>query len=196
MPRLNLLIKFCSLTILSALIMPVYAYETSVSPVKSDVVAQTSEEDAKVTDTVKKLIHGSKTLSNLNIQVATDKGVVSLTGQVDSEAQASSLIEAAESVIGVKNVDTSNLTVKDSSQPLADAYITAKVKGLFIREKLFTQKDILAMNMSVETKDGVVYLTGVVDNNEQIKNAIAVIQKNLPEVKKVEYSVKKITPAH
>jgi len=158
------------------------------------VKAQTPEDDAAITNTVKKLINQSKTLSKLNVNVSTTKGVVMLNGTVDSETQASSLVEHAESVIGVSDVDTSKLTVKDSQHPLTDTYITAKIKGLFIREKLFGEKDIAAINTSVETKDGVVYLSGMVDNKQQINNAIEIIKKYIPEVKSVEYSVKKVTP--
>ncbi|MBV8802896.1 MAG: BON domain-containing protein, partial [Gammaproteobacteria bacterium] len=79
--------------------------------------------------------------------------------------------------------------------PLTDTYITAKVKGLFIREKLFGKKDIAAINISVETKNGIVYLSGRVDNNDQIKNAIAIIKKSVPDVQGVEYSVSKVIPA-
>jgi hyperosmotically inducible protein len=160
------------------------------------ITAKTPEEDAAVTKTVKKLITDSVTLSQLKVDVSTNKGVLKLSGNIDSDTQASSLIELAESVIGVSDVDTSELTVKDSSQPLADTVITAKIKGLFVREKLFGEKDIAAINTSVETKDGVVYLSGVIDNQEQIDNAIEVIKKFIPEVKKIEYKVKTATPVN
>lgn len=160
---------------------------------KANVQAQTPEDDAAITKTLKKMISESKTLSNLGVEVSTTKGVVMLTGTVDSDTQASSLVERAESIVGVSDVDTSKLIVKDSQHPLTDTYITAKIKGLFIREKLFGEKDIAAINTSVETKDGVVYLSGIVDNQQQINNAIEIIKKYIPEVKKVEYSVKKAT---
>ena len=104
------------------------------------------------------------------------------------------LIEYGESIIGVKHVDTSNLKIKDGSQPFADAITTAKIKGLLIREDLFGEKDIASVTTSVETKDGVVYLSGQIDNKDQINNAIEIIKKNIPEVKKVEYNVKVFTP--
>lgn len=192
----NFFVKLCFLSILSTAVMTTYAYDTTIEYIKNNVIAQTPEDDAKITTTIKDLIRKSKTLSKLNVQVSTNQGVVTLTGEVHSASQASSLIETAESVVGVSDVDTSKLTVKGGSQPLTDTYITAKVKGLFIREKLFGAKDIAAMNISVETKDGIVYLTGIIDNKQQIENAIDIIRKNIPEVKKVEYNVKEITPTH
>lgn len=157
------------------------------------IKATTPKDDANITHALKKLIQESKTLSKLNVHVSTTKGIVMLEGTVDSDTQVTSLIEHAESIIGVSDVDTSKLTTKDGKQPLADTIITAKIKGLLIREKLFGEKDIAAINTSVETKDGVVYLSGVVDNQKQIDNAIEMIKKYVPEVKKVEYSVKKVT---
>src|SRR5688572_18441396 len=82
------------------------------------IKAMTPEDDAAITHTLKKLIHESKTLSKLKVHVSTTKGVVMLEGNVDSDTQASSLIEHAESIIGVSDVDTSKLTVKDGQQPL------------------------------------------------------------------------------
>ncbi len=154
-------------------------------------VAQTPAEDALVTEAVKKQIAHSKMLSGFNIDVSTKDGVVSYTGTVESDTQASLLIQLAESVIGVANVDTSKLVIKSGQSPVGDALITAKIKGILIREKLFGEKNISAVNTSVETKDGVVYLSGVVSNKQQIDNAINVIRLNVPEVKKVVYSVNK-----
>ena len=128
--------------------------------------------------------------------MTTTKGLVTIEGEVESNTQVSSLVEHAESIVGVVDVDTSKLTVKGSQDPLTDTITTAKVKGLLIREKLFGEKDVAAINTSVETKDGVVYLSGVMDNKEQINNAIDIIKRNIPEVKKVEYSVSEIKPVN
>lgn len=192
--------KWFKLSFLTGLLLVTYpsfsnTYSTSVTPIKdTNIVAKTPEEDAKVTSSVKELIKRSKNLSKYDIKVTTNKGVVSLEGVVDSDSQASTLVEFAQSIIGVSDVDTSKLTVKDGTQPLADTFITAKIKGLMIREDLLGEKDIASMGTSIETKDGVVYITGLVDNKNQIDNAIEIIKKNVPEVKKVEYHVRKIVP--
>src|SRR5205814_1784718 len=102
-----------------------------------------------------------------------------LTGTVNSPAEASKAIELAQETADVKNVDYSKLNIKEmattaSAQPFADTAITAKVKGSFIKEKLFGDKDIVAMGISVETKNGVVHLTGKVENQQQATNAVKV----------------------
>lgn len=155
----------------------------------------TPQEDKIINDKIKSLVAQSKALSTVNVDVRTDQGVVTLNGTVNSDSEASEFIELAQSVVGVKDVDTANLNIKGSQHPLADSIITAKVKGLFIREKIFGDKDIAAVNLSVETTDGVVYLTGYVDNDVQMQNAIKIAQ-SVNGVKKVIYRVKKMVPAN
>jgi hyperosmotically inducible protein len=165
---------------------------TAAKPDTSDV-AITPAQDKTINQTIQSLISNNKTLSNLDVTVGTNQGVVTLSGNVDSDSQASSLIELAQSVVGVKDVDASNLSIKASEQPFKDMWTTAKIKGLFIQEKVFGDKDIAAMNISVETQNGVVYLTGVINNKQQLKNAIKIIE-GVKDVKKVEYNVKKVVP--
>jgi hyperosmotically inducible protein len=66
--------------------------------------------------------------------------------------------------------------------------ITAKVKGVLIREKLLG-KDIVAVNLHIETNDGVVYLSGNVDN-QQVANNVIKLVKTVNGVKKVESRMK------
>lgn len=172
--------------------------DTSTSEATTQKPASSSatpspQEDSIITNSIQSQIKDNATLSNLNITVSTKRGVVKLSGNIDSDSQASSLVELAESTIGVKDVDTANLKVKSSQQPWKDTLITAKVKGTFIREEVFGTKDIASINLSVETKNGVVYLTGAIDNKEQIANAIKLI-RGIKGVKKVIYNVQKVTP--
>jgi len=178
-----------------------YAQNATIDTTTSEVTSSrpdvgkvpTPAEDGVITNSIKSQIAKSDTLSKFNIDVQTNKGVVTLTGTVDAESQASSLVELSEATIGVQDVVTDNLNVKDSQQPLTDMFITAKIKGLFLREKVFGDKDIAALNISVETQNGVVYLTGAIDNQDQLKNAMALI-RSVKGVKSVEYNVKKVTP--
>lgn len=54
----------------------------------------------------------------------------------------------------------------DSSQPVADTWITAKVKS-----SLPAAEDVSGLDIEVDTRDGVVYLSGTVDNAAQIAKA-------------------------
>lgn len=163
---------------------------TAYGTTTQSITASTPQEDAKITQTLKTLINNSSTLSPLPVTFTTHKGIVTYTGQVDSDSQASLLVETAASIVGVADVNTDHLKVKDSTQPFTDTMITAKIKGLLIREDLFGDKDIASMSTSVETKNGVVYITGTVDNKTQIDNAVSIIKKSVSGVHKVEYNVK------
>jgi len=88
----------------------------------------------------------------------------------------------------IKDVDSSNSTVKESEHPFDDSLITAKVKGKFIQQKLFGSRDIAAITIEVETNNGVVALTGTADNQNQVNNAIN-IAKTVGGVKSVENMV-------
>lgn len=168
--------------------------ETDGKHVDADRKARTPAEDAVITKTVKKLVTKSKMLSPLDVTVVTNKGVVEFSGLVDSDSEVTALVELAESVVGVEDVDSSKLNVKSGTQPVKDALTTAKIKGLLIREDLFGNKDVDVMGTSVETKEGVVYIIGSVAHTEQLKNAVDIIKHHVPEVKKIEFSVTKVTP--
>lgn len=146
-------------------------------------------DDTALTAQIKNKMAADPSLKHAEITVTTNNGVVVLTGTVDTNAQANSAVEIAQATPGVHDVDTTHLAVKGSTQPMTDMFITAKVKGKFIQEKLFGDKDVAVMSISVETKDGIVFLTGTVDTQEQAENAVK-IAKSVSDVKKVESSIK------
>lgn len=144
--------------------------------------------DATITQNVQTKIAAEKALADQTISVNTDGGVVALTGNLKTSRQATVAIEAAESTAGVKDVDTSNLTVKNSKHPVTDSVITAKVKGSFLQEKLFGDTNVPVVAIHVDTKNGVVHLTGKADNQEQRSKAITLAQ-SVKGVKKVDSKI-------
>lgn len=143
--------------------------------------------DSSITAYIYAQIALDNNLSQLNINVTTDKGVVTLEGTVNADSEAGSAIQIASSAAGVTAVDASHLKVKKSSQPFTDMVITAKVKGTFIREKLFDDKD-LSNKISVETKNGVVYLSGTAASSTQVQNARKLVQA-ISGVSRVESTI-------
>ena len=123
-----------------------------------------------------------------DVTISTINGVVYLQGTVDTDNQASNLVALASSTSGVKMVDTSKLKIRQSKSPVDDMVITGKVKGLFIKNKLFNEKDIDVMSIHVETTNGVVYLSGTANNSEQAKNAVK-LARSVDNVVKVESSI-------
>lgn len=141
--------------------------------------------DSDITDTVKDRLEANATTEDSDVDVSTKDGVVTLSGKLETQAEASTAIEIADSVPGVKDVESDNLLTKDSTHPVKDAYTTAKVKGSFLREKLFGDKPVSAFTIHVETKNGVVHLTGTAESKEQIATAIKIAKgiKGVSDVK-------------
>lgn len=160
--------------IASSLSLCAIAYAGTLTPADADIVAAINAQLA-----------ADKTLSNLKVQVTSHDGIVTLSGKVDTNAETSKLIEISESVQGVKDVEAISLLSKENKGSVKDLEITAKVKGTFIREKLFGDKDPSTMGVKVMTKKGIVYLTGTVDNQTEADNA-AKLAKSIPGVKRVD----------
>ena len=144
--------------------------------------------DAKVPDSVisakvKSNLVSDPSLNTYEINVTTHNGVVTLAGVVNSESDAAALIQLAQSTEGVTDVDANNLSVKNSQHPLKDMVITAKIKGKFIREKLMGKQNVPA-SVGVETNNGIVYLSGKVESQAQVDNAIDIV-KSFRDVKEV-----------
>jgi hyperosmotically inducible protein len=151
----------------------------AVADNKSDSLKATVG-DSVVTAKIKSQFVANNTTKATSINVETNNGVVKLTGVVDSEEEADTAIQIAASTVGAREINTDNLYVKggpegqQSNQPFQDGYITAKVKGVLLRKSLTT--DLPAKEIIVETKDGVVYLTGEVRNDRQAKHAANLAQ--------------------
>jgi osmotically-inducible protein OsmY len=69
-------------------------------------------DDAAITTKVKANLLADPQASAFAIGVETDRGVVSLTGIVNSEAERQRAIQIAQDVGGVRRVDARNLFVK------------------------------------------------------------------------------------
>lgn len=147
--------------------------------------AEPDTTDAAILKTITQRMSTDSELSGLNIAVDVKNGVVSLGGTMDTESEGSKAVQIAQSTPGVTDVDTGNLKVKNSTQAIADTLITAKIKGVYLRDKIFTDENIAAMAIKVDTVHGVVTLTGTVDSKTQADNAVSLARsvKGVMEVK-------------
>jgi hyperosmotically inducible protein len=155
---------------------------SSISPlvVNADTTTtsavQNELSDTAITAKIKALYILSPLIKTLNISVVTTNDNVTLTGQVSTDLQYEEAVSLAQSIDGVRDVDADKLQVKESSAPLADTFITAKAKGTILKEKLFGSKSVEYWPVSIETKDGVVYLIGTVDTDDQRANIVTLIE--------------------
>ncbi len=151
--------------------------------------AQATVSDGDILKSIKSQISNNPVTSSAHVTVDSQAGNVILTGIVTTDHEADALVEMAQSTPGVIDVNTDNLKVKESKQPFADTVVTAKIKGLFLREKLFSDKDIASTTVKVETKNGVVYLTGSANSAQAVENAVQ-ISRSVKGVTKVVSHIK------
>jgi len=78
----------------------------------------------------------------------------------------------------------------DSDQPVSDTWITTKVKA-----DLLASSDVAGLDISVETTNGTVSLSGDVESQAQIDRAEA-IASGIEGVKRVDSAQLKVGPAN
>lgn len=78
--------------------------------IREDYKTDTSS-DSSINNEVKSTFSNHNDFRNTNIDVKTDKGEVSLSGEVSTEAQRDMAINKAKAVKGVKNVNAKDLKI-------------------------------------------------------------------------------------
>lgn len=174
----------------------------------SDTSLATKTSDTWITTKVKADFATTKGVDVTDVSVDTKAGVVTLSGTVDSKAEKAMAIKSARSVKGVKSVHARQLKVGKHSDAMnhdsmnhdamktdtndsmssdtslatktSDTWITTKVKADFA-----TTKGVDVTDVSVDTKAGVVMLTGKVGSEAEKQLAIK-SAKSVKGVKAVE----------
>jgi hyperosmotically inducible protein len=156
--------------------------------------------DGEIAESIKQNFKADEKLSGADIDVHVDNGVVTLTGKALGTAQANRAVAIAQAVPGVVRVDSKleidrTITNKDIEDTLEkkeeaikeqneknepkrslgtvidDATITAGIKLKFAKDDL-----VRAYKIDIDTKDGMVTLTGTVKNEQEAKRAIALAE--------------------
>ncbi len=116
----------------------------------------------------------------IGVGVEVFEGRVLLTGTLPNEemrATAVSLTWKAEGVTDVINeIQLRDLSLRDLAK---DSWITAQLKS-----KLTFDKNILAINFSIETVNAIVYLIGIAQNQQELDRVIA-HARNLSYVRRI-----------
>ena len=143
-------------------------------------------DDTVTTAAVKSALIADPVTKAHQIDVETFKGTVQLNGFVDSaasKAQATAVARKQKGVTAVRN----NLTVKTDSSSASDmvddSAITAKVKSA-----LAGDPRTKAHQVNVEVRDGVVQLSGFVDNSEA-KSTAEELARSVDNVKSVDNEI-------
>ena len=146
-------------------------------------------DDTVVLSKVKAALIADPVTKARQIDVEVRRGVVQLNGFVHSaaeKAQATTVTTGVSGVMEVKNNLTVNTASSTAGEVIDDSILTAKVKAALIESDRTKAHEI-----NVETKLGVVHLSGFV-NDASAKAAAAEIARSVKGVKDVknEISVK------
>jgi len=139
-------------------------------------------DDTVITTKVKAALVADPDTKARQIDVEVFRGNVQLNGYVDSAEAKAAATRVAQSVGGVQQV-SNNLSVqqgtRSAGEVVDDSMLTAKVKAALIADPT-----VKAHEVNVETRDGVVQLSGFVDTAEA-KNMAAEVARRTAGVKDV-----------
>jgi hyperosmotically inducible periplasmic protein len=143
-------------------------------------------DDTVVLGSVKAALIGDPVTKARQINVEVNRGVVQLNGFVDSAAEKAQATKVASDVDGVMEV-RNNLTVNaagsSAGEVIDDSILTAKVKAALIESS-----KTKAHQITVETKQGVVHLSGFVDD-ASAKAAATDVARSVSGVKDVKNDI-------
>ncbi len=163
--------------------------------------AACAKSDPGVTTAVKAKLAADDTVKAYQINVDTKDRVVTLKGEVDTEAAKARAIEIARATDGVRDVvdamtikspvsattgtaDTMRDKASETGQVLGDAGITTAVKT-----KLLADPDVSGSKIDVDTAEGIVTLKGTVNSAVERKRAME-IARDTTGVKSVKDQLK------
>ena len=149
-------------------------------------------EDASTTARVKYNLLLNRNTSGLDIKVNTMNGTVTLTGLIGSKVEKDLAIQIAKNTKGVIDVldrlevsdkevaEEQKSVLEKTGQFMSDAWITSKVKTVFLFSKNTEGSEI-----TVSTQEGVVTLEGSVKSEKQ-KQQVIQLAKEVVNVKSVQ----------
>lgn len=145
-------------------------------------------DDSTITAKVKAALVDHESIKSTDISVKTEQKVVTLSGFVESQAQAEEAVKVAKQVEGVSSV-SDKLHVRDGKDQSVKGYAGDAVTTSEIKAKLLADDIVPSRNVKVETTDGLVQLSGSVKNQAQSDRAES-IAKAIDGVKSVKNDLK------
>ena len=123
---------------------------------------QASDSDSRIESTAKSSYNFKTYLKDDSIKVDSSDGVVTLTGTVSMDYHKALAEDTVSGLPGVKSVNNQLSVIGEQPAERSDAWITMKVKTV-----LAFHKNVSSMGTEVNTKGGMVTLTGKADSEAQ-----------------------------
>ncbi len=133
-------------------------------------------DDTLITTAVKTNILEEKGLSSMQISVDTKDGVVTLLGTTDTAEHSLLAERVAKMTNGVKLV-VNKLRVTNETLQTPGGYVDDAAVTTAVKTKIFEEKGLSSLKISVETQNGVVVLSGTVNSAEHAQLAVAVAKQ-------------------
>ncbi|KTD75495.1 BON domain-containing protein [Legionella waltersii] len=124
--------------------------------------------DTYITTKITAKFTENKNLNPLKVSISTSKGVVTLKGYVSDQNAFIDALRIAKHTRGVQSVNANNLHIKQVNTVFTDALITAEVETAVLKAKVLDDESIPLVGINAETTNGVVTLTGQVQNAESV----------------------------
>jgi osmotically-inducible protein OsmY len=153
-------------------------------------VQPTENSDLWIGMKVKTMLMFHRNVSYTNTEISVKGGIVTLRGEASSEAQkelTTEYVKDVEGVQGVKNEMTLEKTRKNALEKVSDfiddASITAQVKLA-----LLFHRSTSVMKTKVETKNGIVTVSGVAKNGAE-RDLVSKLANDIKGVKSVKNDI-------
>ena len=137
--------------------------------------------DATITGTIKTKLAADGRVRASEINVDTTNGVVTLTGNLDSQEARDAALQLARGTTGVSDVKdmisvrsgTASGEAPDPKRTLGERVDDAGI-ALRVKARLLDDPLVKGLRIDVDTRDGVVFLTGSVGSEAERKQAIEI----------------------
>jgi len=129
-------------------------------------------DDSVLSAKLKSALIVDPTVKGIDVKVETRKGEVQLSGFVDDQSQIDRAMTIARNMEGVRSVDN-KMTLKSGTASVGnvidDGLVTARVKTA-----LLADPRVKSIDIGVVTRKGEVQLSGFVDTQAQIEQAVSI----------------------
>ena len=173
--RTHLMLVIMLMSGLSTLVTGCSGRQDNAPALQASTTVGTEIDDTVVTTKVKSALLSDPDIKSFDLKVETRKGLVQLSGYVDNQTQIERAVTATRGVEGVQDVEN-NITVKGGDRTTGnvvdDGIITAKVKSA-----LLADPNVKSLDIAVVTRQGEIQLSGFVNSQTQMDDAVALAQK-------------------
>ena len=140
--------------------------------------------DPGITTKVKAKMAADSTVNAGEIEVTTQDGVVTLTGNIDSQEAKDRALEIArrtEGVVDVIDMISVRTAAAEGDAPDPDRSLGEHIDDagitMMVKTRLAEDPDVQALQIDVDTRAGVVFLTGHVRNESEKEKAISLARE-------------------